>query len=57
MSSSGLPGLSEDGTTTEQYEQNSDARQYCIGDFQDGDLRMKLRHSRFYIAVRQFCRS
>jgi rRNA pseudouridine-1189 N-methylase Emg1 (Nep1/Mra1 family) len=59
MSSSGLRELSEDGTTTEQYEYkyNSDDRQYCIGDFEDGDFRMKLRHSRFYVAVREFCRS
>jgi len=27
ISYSGLRGLSEDGTTTEQYEYNSDARQ------------------------------
>jgi len=42
MSSSGLRGLSEDGTTTEQNKYNSDARHYCIGDFENGDLRMKL---------------
>lgn len=55
MSSSGLRGLFEDGTTTEQYEHNSEARQYCIVGFRDGDLRMELYQSWFYIAVRQFC--
>jgi hypothetical protein len=51
MSSSGLRGLSEDGTAIEQYEHNSGARQYSIVDFEDGDLRIKLYQSWFYIAV------
>jgi len=55
--SSGLRGLSEDGTIIDEYEYNSDVRQYCIGDFEDGDLRIKLDQSRFYITVRQFCQS
>jgi hypothetical protein len=33
MPSSALRGLAEDGATTEQYEHNSDTRQYCIVDF------------------------